>query len=88
MSNKQNVPAKTAHYPKRTNLLLKRTSLLIDELDIRREEEEKFQLTPYEAGRYMQLKEIFKCQRPAEPIKNALEDERALKEIRKEYLTA
>ena len=49
MSNKQNVPAKTAHYPKRTNLLLKRTSLLIDELDVRREEEEKFQLTPYEA---------------------------------------
>lgn len=88
MSNKQNVPAKTAHYPKRTKLLLKRTSLLIDELDVRREEEEKFQLTPYEAGRYMQLKEIFKCQRPAEPIENALEDERALKEIRKEYLTA
>ena len=61
---------------------------MIDELDVRREEEEKFQLTPYEAGRYMQLKEIFKCQRPAEPIENALEDERALKEIRKEYLTA
>ena len=88
MSNKQNVPAKTAHYPKRTNLLLKRTSLLIDELDVRREEEEKFQLTPYETGRYMQLKEIFRCQRPAEPIESALEDERALKKIRKEYLTA
>ena len=88
MADKQNVPAKAAHYPKKTNLLLKRTSLLIDELEIRREEEKKFQLTPYEAGRYIQLKEVFKCQRPAEPIENALEDERALKEIRKEYLTA
>lgn len=37
MANKQNVPAKTTHYPKKTNLLLKRTSLLIDELEIRRE---------------------------------------------------
>ena len=35
-----------------------------------------------------QLRETFKVSRPAEGIKSALEDERELKSIRKEYVTA
>lgn len=87
MKNELRAPDKP-HYPKKTLMTLKKTSLLIDELELRRERERQFALTPCERDIYNQLSETFKTSRPAEEIKSALDDERDLKKIRKEYLTA
>ena len=73
-------------YPKKTSMVIKKTSLMIDELELRREEEKEFQLTPYEQNQYIQLQDIFKTPRPAEKIESAIEDEIRLKEARKEYI--
>ena len=80
MENNLKVPAKL-HVPKRTAIAIKKTSLLIDELELRREKEAEFKLTPAEVDQYLQLKEVFKTQRPAEKIESAIE-------ARKEFLTA
>lgn len=87
MENNLKVPAKL-HVPKRTAIAIKKTSLLIDELELRREKEAEFKLTPAEVDQYLQLKEVFKTQRPAEKIESAIEDDKKLKEARKEFLTA
>ena len=87
MENNLKVPAKL-HVPKRTAIAIKKTSLLIDELELRREKEAEFKLTPTEVDQYLQLKEVFKTQRPAEKIESAIEDDKKLKEARKEFLTA
>ena len=71
MENNLKVPAKL-HVPKRTAIAIKKTSLLIDELELRREKEAEFELTPAEVDQYLQLKEVFKTQRPAEKIESAL----------------
>lgn len=87
MENNLKVPAKL-HVPKRTAIAIKKTSLLIDELELRREKEAEFKLTPAEVDQYLQLKEVFKIPRPAEKIESAIEDDKKLKEARKEFLTA
>lgn len=76
------------YYPRVTAMTIKKTSLLIDELDIRREEESNFKLTPYEKEVYEKLKEVFHSDRPSEQIQDAICDEKKLKEVRKDYLTA
>ena len=81
MENNLKVPAKL-HVPKRTAIAIKKTSLLIDELELRREKEAEFKLTPAEVDQYLQLKEVFKTQRPAEKIESAIEDDKKLKEAR------
>lgn len=87
MKNELRAPDKP-YYPKNTLRTLRKTCVLIDELEARREHEEQFKLTPYEKEMHDQLSETFKVSRPAEGIKSALEDERELKSIRKEYVTA
>lgn len=87
MKNELRAPDKP-YYPKNTLRTLRKTSVLLDELEARREHEEQFKLTPYEKAMHDQLSETFKVSRPAEGIKSALEDERKLKSIRKEYVTA
>lgn len=87
MKNELRAPDKP-YYPKNTLRTLRKTGVLIDELEARREHEEQFKLTPYEKAMHDQLSETFKVSRPAERIKSALEDERELKSIRKEYVTA
>ena len=76
MENKPRMPDKL-HVPKRTTIAIKKTSLMLDELELRREKEAEFKLTPYEKDQYLQLKAIFASQRPAEKIENAIEDEKA-----------
>ena len=87
MENKPRMPDKL-HVPKRTTIAIKKTSLMLDELELRREKEAEFKLTPYEKDQYLQLKAIFASQRPAEKIENAIEDEKRLKQARKEFLAA
>ena len=87
MENKPRMPDKL-HVPKRTTIAIKKTSLMLDELELRREKEAEFKLTPYEKDKYLQLKTIFASQRPAEKIENAIDDERRLKQARKEFLAA
>lgn len=76
------------YYPKQTNLIIKQTSLLIEELEIRRTEEQQFQLTNEEKELYTQLYDIFKNQHPVEPIKTAVEKEKEIKVLRKDFLAA
>lgn len=81
------VPEKQ-HYPKKTWMMIKKTSLLLDELELRREEEKKFLPTTQEQFLYSQLAEIFPSQRPAKEIETALEDEKKRKVLRSEFLDA
>ena len=81
------VPEKQ-HYPKKTWMMIKKTSLLLDELELRREEEKKFLPTTQEQFLYAQLAEIFPSQRPAKEIETALEDEKKRKVLRSEFLDA
>ena len=83
MKNELRAPDKP-YYPKNTLRTLRKTGVLIDELEARREHAEQYILTPYEKAMHDQLSETFKVSRPAEGIKSALEDERELKSIRKE----
>lgn len=82
------LPAERKHYPKKTSIAIKKTSIMIDELAIRREEEERYKLTPYEKAYYEQLKTVFTTEHPAEDIQSAIDDAKKLKNIRKDYLTA
>lgn len=77
-----------AHIPKKTVRTIKETSLLIDELEAKRERESEFYLTSEETMKYMQLESIFHVARPAKDIASALEDEMALKDIRRKFLIA
>lgn len=47
MKNELRAPDKP-YYPKNTLRTLRKTGVLIDELEARREHEEQFKLTPYE----------------------------------------
>lgn len=76
------------YYPRRTSMMLKRTSLLIDELEIRREQESRFKLTHAEVQSYNQLKTLFRDKQAADKIKGAIDDEKQLKQLRKDFLTA
>lgn len=82
------LPADRKYYPKKTSIAIKKTSIMIDELEMRREEEEQYKLTPYENSYYEQLKTVFTTDHPAEDIQNAIDDAKELKNIRKDYLTA
>ena len=57
-----------AHIPKKTVRTIKETSLLIDELEAKRERESEFSLTSEETMKYMQLESIFHVARPAKDI--------------------
>ena len=70
MKNELRAPDKP-YYPKNTLRTLRKTGVLIDELEARREHEEQFKLTPYEKAMHDQLSETFKVSRPAEGIKSA-----------------
>lgn len=72
----------------KTKIALKKTSLLIDELELRREEEKEFKLTTPEQNQYERLQMVFGQKRPSKDIKSAINDERELKNIRKDFLTA
>lgn len=76
------------HIPKKTSRVIKETSLLIDDLEAKREMEENFCFTMAEQVKYSQLETIFHDDRPAEAIAVALEDEIALRDIRKQFLIA
>lgn len=82
LMRQDNVP----YVPRKTSRVLKETSLLIDDLETKREAEIEFRLTDIEQEKYLQLEMIFRVPRPAEMIAIALEDEIALKDIRKEFL--
>lgn len=74
------------HYPKKTWMMIKKTSLMIDELELRREEENKFLFTPEEYATYANLSEMFPSGRPAEPIASAIEHEKKMKAVRGQFL--
>lgn len=89
MSNTNSPPSTLNHYPRVTMMTIKKTSLLIDELEIRREDEAVFKLTPYEKKTYECLKSVFHSKKhPSEKIQGAIQDEQQLKKTRKEYLIA
>lgn len=82
-------PPATKNDLRRMRVAIKRTSLMIDELELMREEEEKLQLTENEQKRFSQLKTVFENkENPVETIQEAIEDEEELKEIRRDFLTA
>ncbi len=73
----------------KAKIAIKRTSLMIDELELKKEEEKEFELTPEEQAEYDKLKVFFKNDTyPVESIKEALKNENDVKGIRKDYLTA
>lgn len=87
MENKLIQPDKM-HIPRKTSRVIKETSLLIDDLETKREAEAEFRFTMSEQVEYAQLETIFHVDRPAEAIAIALEDEIALRDIRKQFLIA
>ncbi len=66
----------------------KKLSLLIDELELRRDKEEKYKLTEEEIEKQHRLELLFNNKHPVKRIQNAIDDEEKLKKIRKKYLEA
>lgn len=88
MKDRRNLPQNKVDL-KKMKIAIKKTSLMIDELDLKEEEEMEFRLTTEEQNRYVMLKDVFKNNRyPSHDIKSAIEDEHRLKNIRKDYLAA
>lgn len=73
---------------RKRRILEKKVNLLLEELELQKDEEQQYKLTTEEQEKRQNLSLLFHTQHPVNRIQNAIDNEEKLKKIRKDFLNA